>query len=104
MTANPEQASSLTFTAEMDALGVPEGYGVWSEAGGSVSGLELTVFRDAIAAQVRARTTEAPDKSASYQPAEDLSEDVREKLIRAHGIGVTVADILLDEHKIGDQA
>jgi hypothetical protein len=97
---NTEQLS-LTFTAEMEALRVPKELRIWSEAGGQVSGLELMVFRDAIAGRVRARTIEEPDPGAkpaeSYEPAASLPEETRQKLVKAHGIGVTVADILLDE-------
>lgn len=98
--AAAQEEIGLTFTAEMEALGIRKGYGLWNVAGGKVSGLELTIFRDAISARVRERTSDPGphnDLAEAYEPSDQISESMRERLTRAHGIGVTVADILLDE-------
>ncbi len=100
-----EPVTGLTLTAEMAALGLDEGYYLWTEAAGPVSGLELTVFRGAVAARVRERTTDEPNldslKTEDYQPSEHLPAATQKKLSRAHGIGVTVADLLLDQQREG---
>lgn len=94
--ANPEKGEAPTIARELENMGM-KGYGIMDAAHemGAVSVPELTTFRDAISERVNQQAS--GEDAIEYQPDPTLPKKAQQRLISAHMIGSTAADIMLSD-------